>query len=296
MITRKAILLSFFLCVGSLSSFAQNKDSLKTTSPDIGTKKFYYQFGVGYLFNAGIGYNTHYVQTKDGNYSTDNYKASFGKGFDISFAMGGKFTSNLGLEVELGYTVGGKNITESQYYISGVAYPLTVKETISYRANTLRANPKLVFEIPISKVNAFYGKLGYLIGSGKTLMEGQEEWLFDNGAKGSGSYERRFSGGMVSGSTFALGFRFEAEKDVSFFIEVVGNNLHRKFDRSVLTQSIANGENVLADVSYYYRQTNFVEKAVYPAGPIDEDKPRELPSYLANYSSTGFKFGFIKHF
>jgi hypothetical protein len=291
---KKFILGFFVLCASAQFSNAERRDSLNPSVSNV--KRFYYQIGTGYLFNSGTDNLEQYIQKNTQTYTVENVKSSWGKGFDVGLTFGGKFNSSLGVEIEFGYTVGGKNKTNSEYYVAAVTSPLVVKEVLSTRANTFRINPKLVFEMPFKKTNALYGKLGYMVGAGKAIVEVQEEWIFDNGGYGAASYQRDNSGGSVSGATMALGIRIQAEKDLSFFVEVVGNSLHRKFEKNVMTKYMANGQDLLGDLSYFQKQTNFVDKATYNLGVIDEDKPREIPSFLSNYSSAGIRLGFIINF
>ena len=275
--------------------FAQNKDSLNIQNIDISSKKFYYQIGVGYNFSSGIGSFPSTVTNKDGSTSKENNLGSYGKSFDISFGLGKKVTRNLGLEMELGYMFGSAITVDNQYYITNVANPYIEKEHAEFTASTFRINPKFVFEIPFAKENAFYSKIGYLIGFGNAKATYTESLAFDNGNTGAASYSRLRTGGLISGSSMALGVRFKVEHTLSFFVELTGNNLHRTFKKDDMTEAIENGTNVLSSKSVYQTQTVFVTQATTTASP-DQSQPYQYPAYRSNYSTVGFRLGFVKHF
>ncbi len=288
------VLLASFLFA---NAFGQTKDSLNPPPLKLTGKKLYCQFGVGYLFNSGVGRFENYSIDKNGNSTIEYVPGSWGKGFDLSFALGKKMTPNLAVELELGYIVGGKNTEQNEFYVPNNGMPLTIKQEASYKSNTFRINPKFVFEVPFHKVNAFYARIGYLVGFSKATSEVDEQWIFENGGKGTGSFGYSYSGGLVSGSTLGLGLRFRAEENTSFFMEINGSNLHRTFEERNLETSSANGKNNLSIIDPYYKQTIYVDKASFPAeNAIDLGKPRERPTYRSSYSSVGFRIGFITYF
>ena len=295
MFFRKNILILFIVLTPLKILNAQDIDSAKLKPIDISKLKFYYQLGLGPNFSSGIGSFSNYSESNDGTVTQGNKLGSFGKGFDISFLLGKKVAKNFGIEMEIGYLIGGKNKEENQFYVTSFPYNYNVKQELTYNANTFRINPKFVLEIPIANTSAFYCKLGYMIGFGKLKIVAAEEAYYENGQKGQGNYEWERLGGIVSGSTTAFGFRFKVEKDVSFFIEVTGNSLHRKFEKSIMTQSIENGQNTLATRSVYSKNIVYEDKSTSTSSP-DFTRPRSAPSFRSNYSSVGFKLGFVKHF
>jgi hypothetical protein len=290
-------ILSILLCLlCSFNAIAQKKDSLQLNTIKIPDRKFYYQLGVGYHFSAGVGTLQNYKENKDGSSSIQNMNGSWGKGIDIGFGFGVKITKSMAFELELGGVVGGKNKEENQYYVTTFSTPYTLKESSIFKANTFRFNPKIVFEVPIKGENAFYGKIGYLIGFGNAKEIIDAEAYYNSGQKGTGSYEWKISGGIVSGSTMALGFRIKTEEDISFFMEITGNNLHRTFTESSMVESVENGQNTLNTRSIYSKEVIYVDKVETPAGTPDPTKPRQLAAYRASYSSVGFRIGFVRHF
>jgi hypothetical protein len=295
MLLKKSVFLFLFSSLFFSDLVAQNNDSLNSKKIDLSTKKFYYQFGIGYNFNSGSAYFVNTTTNEDGSSSKNNFSGSLGKSFDLSFALGKKVTQNLGLEMDLGYMWGGTNTENNQFYEANSGNPLTVKQKVEYTANTFRINPKLVFEIPFAKGNAFYSKLGYMIGFGNSKATYTENWDFYDGSTGTGDYTRIRSGGLVSGSTMALGVRFNVERDLSFFMELTGNNLHRTFKRDILTASNENGKNTLSSKSVYQTQTIYVKNATNTPNP-DPNQPHQYPADLVGYSTVGFKIGIVKHF
>lgn len=296
MLLKKAMAVMFFLNILVSISFAQKKDSLGSTSVAKG-KQWYYQIDIGYNFVAGNESLLNETYYRDGTYSKEYTNMSFGKGFNIALGVGKKLNKNLGIELELGYVIGGKNVVENQYYYTEVANPFIEKQSISYKANTFHVNPKIMLEVPFEKGNALYGKIGYLLGTGKAQSNYKLDWDFDNGQAATGTIERVYTGGIISGSTMAAGFRFgSGEAGSYFFIEATGNNLHRTFAKNTITESFINGYDVLEGVPAYYTQTVYIDKVTYNTEPIDENKPYVAPSFRSNYSSVGFRLGIIKYF
>lgn len=295
MILRKAMVIVFLLNAMMLNSFAQNQDSLNPKP--VSDKKYYYQMGIGYNFFAGIGVRSNNSTDRSWNYTQANHNASYGKGFDISFGLGVKAARNLALELEIGYLIGAKDKEDDQYYDTTYAYPLIIKEKRSFKANTFRINPKFVFEIPLKNDHCFYSKIGYMIGVGNAKSSTQSQWYYDNGWYGEGSFERTYTGGIVSGSTMALGFRFATkEEDTYFFMELTGANLHRTFKKGTMTTAIANGQNDIDNQPDFYKEFIYVDQAEYNLKGRDLYEPRQIPAYRANYSSVGFRLGFAKYF
>ncbi len=294
---RKIVLALTFSCFLFLCATAQNIDSVRLKPIDIGSSKVYYLMGIGYNFSAGIGSFRNYVESSSGSSTTQNINGSWGKGFDLVFALGKKMNKNLGIELELGYLIGGKNKEGNQYYVTSYAVPYIVKQDATYKANTFRFNPKIVIEIPFKNTNAFYCKIGYMLGVGKAKISTEEDVYFENGQQAKGSFEWERIGGVVSGSTTALGVRFKTSEDVSFFMELSGNSLHRKFTEQTLVKSIINNQNKLDETSVYEKELIFVDKSTtYLNVTPNPDQPRTSPAYRTSYSSVGFKVGFIKHF
>ena len=295
MSSKKIILVLLLSSMFSSVLFAQNKDSLTSKKTDISTKKFYYQIGIGYNFNSGIGSFSNNTKNADGSTSKQLFRASLGKGFDIAFSLGKKITQNFGLEMELGYILGSANTENNQFYETNFGNPLTVKQRVEYTANTFRINPKFLFEVPFAKGNAFYSKIGYMIGFGNAKTTISEDWYFVNGSTGNGNYTRARTGGLVSGSTLALGVRFKLEHDACFFMEFTGNNLHRSFKEDRMTESNENGKNTLDSKTVYQTETVFVKNATTTLNP-DQSQPHQYPSYRVSYSTVGFRIGIVKHF
>lgn len=298
MIISKRITLTILCCLFSvLEIFAQNKDSLKFNGAPVLVKKFYYQVGFGYNFSSGIGMFESHIETRDGSYSSEAVNASYGKGVDLSLAFGGKFNNNFGLEVEFGGIIGSANTVQNQYYVLNAPYvPFLDKQENNYRANTFRFNPKLVFEVPFEGVNAFYGKIGYMVGFGNAKRVANEDIFFDSGVRGKGNFEWNYTGGVVTGSTISLGLRFNVEKDLSFFMEVTGNSLHRSFKKATMTTAVVGDQNILPSLTVYSKETVYVDKATYTSASQNADQPNEAPSYRSNYNTAGFRIGIIKHF
>lgn len=273
----------------------QSNDSLLTKSTTVLDKKFYYQLGAGFNFASGIGTFRNHIENDDFSTSDNNFTGSFGKGFDIAFGLGHKLTQSFGIEVEVGYTRGSGNIEENQYFFTTSAMPPIINQTVSNRANTLRINPKLLFEVPFKKVNAFYSKLGYMFGTGNGKVSIEETWNYQ-GYDGKGTFEWKQTGGMVSGSTMALGLRFLVDKDISFFMEITGMNAYRKFKKSSLIESIVNNNNTIDFSPVYYKEIIFVDELHTEPNSLDLTKPREVLAFRSNYSNVGFRIGFISHF
>jgi len=294
--TKKKISSFLFLSFISFHLNAQNKDSVSSKPSDLASKKFYYQFGLSYNLSSGTGSFTNNVANKDGSSSKDYFLGSYGKGTGIFFSLGKKLNKNLGLEIEACYLAGSKNKEKNQYYVTSSSIPYLDNQDQTFKSNTIRFNPKIVFEIPFKKENAFYSKIGYLVGFGNGIRHSDEQFFLDNGQTGKGSYEWRLTGGMVSGSTMALGIRVKVEKNLSFFAEISNNNTHRTFRKSTMIQATENGTNVLDSRSVYSKETDYVDKATYSAGAQDPNKPYQYPAYRSNYSSVGLRIGFIKHF
>ena len=275
--------------------FAQNNDSLNQKSTRILNKKFYFQIGIGYNFPTGLGTLGVTQQDVAGNTSKKYLHSSLGQGVDIGLGLGRKLSQNLGVEMELGYISGTGQSFESQFYINNTPDPYLDKQHNTYTANTFRINPKLLFEVPFKDQNAFYAKLGYLVGFGKETRSATDDWVYNSGQENTGEFKWETTGGVVSGSTMALGFRFLAEKDVSFFMELTGNNLHRTFKKTTMTEASENGKSFLSSKSVYDTETIYVHNAE-SSTTIDSTKPYQYPAYRSNYSSVGFRIGLIYHF
>jgi opacity protein-like surface antigen len=294
---KKLTLLSFVLILLFSNAFAQNKDSTNSKPKDIQSSKFYYQIGIGYNFSSNGETFTQKKEYKDDTYELTRVPGSWGKGFDIGFGLGCKITRTLGIELELGYLIGSKIKEENQFNLSYNGIPGVDKQSATYKANTFRINPKIIFEIPLKNENSFYGKIGYQLGFGNGKIDWEETASYSNGGTGTGSYEFTRTGGLISGTTTALGFRFKVEKNISFFMEATANNLSRKFTKSELTYCVENSQNTIDSRTTYFKETHYLDNImVDPNVPIDTSKPREILSFRSNYSSVGFRIGFITHF
>ncbi len=253
--------------------------------------------GIGYNFTTGIGTSKDYVENMDSSYSTHYSRGSYGKGADISLGFGRMMSKNFGMELGIGVIIGAKNKENNQYLVSYNGISGIDQQSKYYLANTFKFNPKIVIEVPLKNEHAFYGKIGYVFGFGNTKIHADEITNYSTGEVDNGTYEWAYKGGFVSGSTTSLGFKLKAEKDAFFFIELTSENLSRKFKKGSMTYSVENGQNTLNSRSVSSKEILFEDKVTTdPNGTPDQNQPKKYAAYRYNYSSVGFKIGFVANF
>jgi hypothetical protein len=278
------------LLILSINVFAQQTPD---TESGINITRKSFSIGIG----GNIGFGTEDF-TKAHESQTETYyyynNGSWGKGIDISLNYNYKIHPNIGLGINAGIFTGTKTSIDNQYYNDSTQ--TIIKEEFSYKANYIKISPFVLFDAFVSRNNAFYAKIGYVLGSGKMKTTFEDAFNGPSGKFGA-TIKREITGGMIHGTQFALGFRAKVGTDVSFFTELNVNTLTQKVKEDNMVSATSQGSSILQYFDTYNTKTIFVDeiKVADANSSPDLSKPRESLSYNAIYNSIGLQVGLCFH-
>ncbi|GAL86179.1 hypothetical protein SGRA_2063 [Sporocytophaga myxococcoides] len=281
-----------YLLVGvlffNLSVFGQDSEGTKINN-NKDKKSTYVSFSAGYGFGIGIGSNRQIQQSPYSSKVSYNLH-SYGKGFNISAALGMMFSKNIGGEVNLGYHFGGPNRVNNIWSFD-TSTVQRIDENATFRANYLIVNPNLVISASSSKIVEPYVKLGPSVVFAKAKSSYENKFRFTDGIRGTQLIEWEWTGGFGIGFSTSAGIKIKTPTErVVFVMEVAYNSLSFDFKKGKMV-----------DISYYNMYSNQIrtvsDNEVIMVSEVDEkavqnpNKPSQVLNYKSNADNISFNLG-----
>lgn len=271
-----------------LSVFGQ--DNTSTKSIRVKEKKsVYVSFLAGYGFGVGAGQNIQTQQTSSTSIVSRN-PHSYGKGFNLSTAIGMMFTKNLGAELNFGYHFGGNN-EKTDIWINDTASIRRAEEKYAISADYGIINPNFVIAAGNSKILVPYVKLGpsFILGKAKSVYDANIR--FSNGAKGSQNAEWEYSGGFGWGFSTAGGIKINTPNEKVFFvIEAAYNSLSFGVKKGKMISETYQNMYRLRPLTTSEKEVVFVDEIDKKAAQ-DPNKPMQTLKYKANADNISLSLG-----
>ncbi|MBP1673560.1 MAG: hypothetical protein H6Q25_1375 [Bacteroidetes bacterium] len=278
-------------------------------------KKWFVSFNTGYalkmssqnLYNEDLEFyfynsNRHYDGEDQSSYGTDEQiNTSIGKGFNFSLSGGYMFNENFGIEMGFSYLMGGKTLSNYEYYSKQIYYddnwnPVSYDYSHCYEnaisSKMFRMNPSLLFNAGNKTINP-YAKVGLIIGIGSILYERTElyEDEYDN-QNDQTSIKFKMNGGISFGCSAALGLNYNIGKNIALFGEVHLISMSYSPKKGTIIEYTENGKNELNELTTSEKEINFVNEFDYSSDDNESDyKPTTMLQYKFPFSSFGFNVG-----
>ncbi|MFH0761046.1 MAG: outer membrane beta-barrel protein [Bacteroidota bacterium] len=211
--------------------------------------------------------------------SYERVKTSLGKGFIFEGAVGYMFNKNIGAELGTSFHLGAKTKTEQTLYGS--------ERNNCLSANMLRINPAVVISCGFDKINP-YAKFGLIVGFGKIRYE--DDYTSSAGMVVSEKME--LNGGAAFGLSAGIGVTYNISKMLLWFGEINTATLSYAPTRGLLTESIFDGTDRLADITTSVKRIEFVDS--YTTGlnyPYVDTAPRKELKESFPFGSAGICVG-----
>jgi hypothetical protein len=255
----------------------------------------YFKVGAGYALPVAtdvVGEKNVHREDYSGNNNIDEYSSevisgSFGSGTNFLVGGGFMFSENIGVELNVQYTMSKKYETGdvgTYTYDNGTYTDRALTQSF---ANTLYINPAIVIT-PGAGSKAPYGRFGVIIGSPKLKTE--EEYYYDGDGVYTGSEKWEYSGNAAVGFQGAVGMNWMLTENIDLFTEVNFVSMTYYPGTGTMTESISNGNDNLPSAPVYYKKIEF-KKSIDPNKPQDPDQPREMLRQSTAFSSLGIQVG-----
>ncbi|MCX6231498.1 MAG: outer membrane beta-barrel protein [Bacteroidetes bacterium] len=273
------------------------------TVTNLFSQNFYFSLNAGYgLKLNGLTYyeevrqaksNSNYTSTRDVN------RISFGKGFNVTGALGYMFNKNMGVELGLSYLIGGTTSVKDSYY--DVAGALSYSNT-DYSARMFRINPSVYFTAG-NKMISPYARFGLIIGFA-TITEDYEDKISNtiynpNPPYGlitnvtATTHTEKMNGSMALGFNAALGAALNVSDKFCWFAELNVVSLSYAPTKGEIVSYTLNGQNNLSNLNTSQRETEYSENYSYDTSvgqPFNE--PGKSIRVNHPFSSIGINLGF----
>lgn len=255
----------------------------------------YFKVGAGYALPVAtdvIGQKNIHTEDYSGTnnideYSNESVSGSFGAGTNFLVGGGFMFTENIGVELNVQYTMSKKYETGdvSTYTYDNATYnDRTLTQNF---ANTIYLNPALVIT-PGAGSKAPYGRFGLIIGAPKLKTE--EEYYYDGDGVFTGTTKWEYTGNTAVGFQGAVGMNWMLTDKIDLFTEVNFVSLTYYPGKGKMTENIGNGNDNLPDTDTYYKEVVFKD-TIDPNKPMNPDEPREMLRQSRAFSSLGVQVG-----
>ena len=241
----------------------------------------------------------HIVGGSTFNFSAKNVSFSLGKGADFGIGAGYMFNDYIGVELSVNYLVGKS--TESNYESKATGtFPNYVKVVEEYRNESAsiklwRIMPSLVLSTKFEKLNP-YAKVGVVFGFGEMTWteERESKESYSNGTPKVFNWNEKkvYSGGVSVGFHSAVGVGFNLNEKFSLSTEVSYIGLSFTPKKSVITERIEDGNDMLPGMNKFFVETEF-EKEISRENfsSINLGEPAKVLQASFPSSSLGFKVG-----
>ncbi|WP_028978628.1 hypothetical protein [Sporocytophaga myxococcoides] len=273
-----------------LSVFGQDSTGIKNFTANEKKNEVYYTVLLGYGFGVGPGQNNQVLQSSNSNRITTK-PFSYGKGFNISFAGGILFSSNLGIELNLGYHYGGKNKINNGYWIDDNSSVRYIDQWVSYSAKYILINPNMVLTTKNKRGVKPYLKVGPVMALGGGLSEYENKLTFKNGYQGTEKFDWAWKGGFGLGVNSSIGVKIKTKNEKVFWVlEATYTSLGLSFKEGERINNSYKDVQLTSPLTESQTKIVFVDK-------VDEkvqnpNKPLRQLKHKANSNSLAIAIGF----
>jgi Outer membrane protein beta-barrel domain len=270
------------------------KTILKTTAvlfaclsaQTVSAQKLYATIQGGYGLGSGVSTanSVNILETYTGTNTSEltAVKLALGKGVNFGATIGTMLHKNIGLELGLGYLIGGKSKIGE---IDGANY-----STYDFSGNFLNIKPSLMLQLPLKDMSV-YSKFGVLATIGNVNTHAEEK-----DGNSLNVLHLKSSGGFGLGFTSALGLNLRMNNQTSLLLEINNTNATFSPAKDEAVEFTMNGANKLGDLNTSQKETEYVSKLVQTNTSPSASAPRQelKPAYaLGNTSfNIGLRFSF----
>lgn len=250
-------------------------------------QKLSLQFSAGYGFpfaSQRIAVNS--VTTGNPQSSTTtqtNVYASLGGGVNVSAGIRWLFSSNVGLDLNVGYQSGSNAETFSS---QGVGTPVNTES--EYSSSSFILSPTLVF---IARTEGLrpYGRIGLSLATVEMTIE-RSDYLFTSSGIHTINRKLLHTGDLTAGVCGGAGVLFGQTKALKVFAEIVVNSMSFYPTKGEMTRYLEDGKDLLITLDTNQRYADFVDQ-VSSTTPNDPNKPSQALKFDVAMSSVQVNLG-----
>jgi len=256
---------------------------------------FGWNFGLG--CNTELLYNDTYYEvynTDNGSYyysgKSENVKLNLGRGGSFGANIGYLFNDNVGVELHFSYLLGSptnsSSSSEFNYIIGGMTQTETYTNKVQLSSSMFRLAPVFVVQTQLNKITP-YAKLGPVLSFGKIILNQDQNNLGTIMIQ-----ESKLNGGIAIGLDTRLGFLYQTDGAMAYFIEVHAMGLSYAPKKGELTKYVIDGEDQMPGLTTQQREVEFVDEISYDSNTdLDPNKPDQTLAIAFPFSSIGVNVG-----
>ena len=252
----------------------------------------YLQIGGGYGFptsSTQAGENTTFAPNRL-PIKTENVDSELGSGFSIMLRAGYMITTNVGADIGLNYLIGNR-VNLSRQRLGDETFIMTGQ------ARQARLNPAIVFSTGTQNVLSAYSRVGLVLPlGGVTIIEYNIPSMFSQSGNSEVEVEE-IRGRFGIGFSGTLGAQYEIYPRTHIFTEVEAIHLGIRRRSAKTTTFRVDGQDALAGLTTFSRETNFVNELNNLSNnpdlnpTIDQDAPYEALTSTTFFNSIGVNIG-----
>jgi opacity protein-like surface antigen len=259
-------------------------------------QSLYIRPGIGYglaIAASSIGENQTRVDiySNSGTISESSTKgvyASYGAGFDASFALDYEINKNVIIDLNFQFLMGKHYKTGSTYDNTGGSFVENDYNITETHSTGLLINPSVVFSAGFGKA-APYGRIGFI--TGNPTIKGKNSNYYNGDGISDRQTEWEYTKGFAFGFQSAVGMNWKLTDKIDLFSELNFVGLTYYPGNYTLTASTYDGINNMANYSVSQKEIIYKRKFDPSAVNIDSAKPATELKKSTPFSSISLQAG-----